>query len=439
MARRRFGDEGGIWAMAVFTTMPMVFGSGRIGMLDALLAVHVFAAVALDLGTPDRPGAQRGIAMGALAGLAFLAKGPVGPLTILVCVLAGRTAAGRDVWPHRRTAAFTVGAFVAVVLPWGLAFAQRIGAGGVAELLNHEVVQRSVEGTAHVAPPWYFGPVLLIGALPWAGALVSGLVRLVARRNDPEAQTALQAAGALFAGIVMFSLSRGKQPYYILPLFPLAALVATWEIGQELAYPRRRRWASSLVVVVMVALAVGLGGAAALKLERELRPAAEVGAVAFALASVAGLWGLLAARPRLVHASAALATAAFLVAVTLSAAGPLTERRSARALVAAVPEIVDPSRPLVVAGARAPSLTWYADRIPELIDTAERVGSRLGRGDAPVLVIAEADLGVVPAGDRARLRELGRVAKFRVFEEAPRPENPAKAPVESLDPPREGR
>jgi 4-amino-4-deoxy-L-arabinose transferase len=443
VARRRFGDEGGIWAMAVFATMPLVFGSGRIGMLDALLAVHVFAAVALDLGTPDHPGAQRGIAMGALAGLAFLAKGPVGPLTILVCVLAGRTAAGRDVWPHRRTAAFTVGAFVAVVLPWGLAFAQRIGVGGVAALLNHEVVERSVEGTAHVEPPWYFGPVLLLGALPWAGPLVTGLLRLIARRNDPEAQTALQAAGALFAGIVMFSLSRGKQPYYILPLFPLAALVATWEIGQELAYPRRRRWASSLVVIVMVSLAVGLGGAAALKLEQDLRPAAAIGAAAFGLASIAGLWGLLSARPRLVHGSAALAAAVFLVSAILGAGAPMSERRSARALVAAVPALQDPARPLVLAGARAPSLTWYADRIPELLESAELIGPRLGRGDAPVIVIAEADLAVVPAKERARLRELGRAAKFRVFEElAPPPrilESPAKAPLESLDRPGEGR
>jgi 4-amino-4-deoxy-L-arabinose transferase len=439
VARRRFGDEGGVWAMAVFATMPLVFGSGRIGMLDALLAVHVFAAVALDLGTPDRPGAQRGIAMGALAGLAFLAKGPVGPLTILVCILAGRTAAARDVWPHRRTAAFTLGAFVAVVLPWGLAFVQRIGVGGVTSLLNHEVVQRSVEGTAHVEPPWYFGPVLLLGALPWAGPLLSGLVRLVARRNDPEAQTALQSAGALFAGIVMFSLSRGKQPYYILPLFPLAALVATWEIGQELAYPRRRRWASSFVVVVMVSLAVGLGGAAALKLEQDLRPAATIGAAAFALASAAGLWGLLSARPRLVHASAALAMAVFLVTAILSAGQPLSERRSARALVASIPALVDVSRPVVLAGARAPSLTWYADRIPEHLESAEQLEGRLGRGDRALFVVAEADLPVVPQPVRGRLRELGRAAKFRVFEEAAGAENPTKAPVESLDRSGEGR
>ena len=416
-ARRRFGDEGGVWAMAVFATMPLVFGSGRIGMVDALLAVHVFAAIALDLGTADRPGAQRGLAMGGLAGLAFLVKGPVGPLTIVVAVLAGRTVSGRDVMPHRRTAAFAVGTFLAVVLPWGLALVQRIGWAGVTSLLNHEVVQRSVEGTAHVEPPWYYGPVLLAGVLPWSGALLSGMVRLLWRRNDPEAQTALYAAGALLGGLLMFSLSRGKQPYYILPLLPLAALVATWEIGQELAYPKRRRWASSFVVVVMVALAVGLGGAAALKLEPDLRPAAATGAAAFAAAALAGLWGLAAARPRLVHGSAAAATALFLVTAIVSAGGPLTERRSARALVAAVPALVDPARPLVLAGARAPSLTWYADRNPEHLDTVERLGERLGRGDRAVVVIAEPDLAILPEPDRARLRELGRAGKYRVFEE----------------------
>ena len=417
VARRRFGDEGGIWAMATFATMPLVFGSARVGMLDALLSVHVFAAVALDLGTPDRPGAQRGIAMGALAGLAFLVKGPVGPLTILLCVLAGRTAAGRDVWPRARTAAFALGTFLAVALPWGIAFVQRVGTEGAASLLEHEVVQRAVEGTSHPRAPWYFGPVLLAGALPWSGPLVVGLVRLVARRNDPEAQTALQAAGGLLAGLVMFSLSRGKQPYYILPLLPLAALIATWEIGQELAYPRRRRWASSLVVISMIAASVGLGGAAALRLEPDFRTAAAVGAAACALAAIAGLRGLATARPRLVHGSAALASAVFLAVAILSAGEALSERRSARTLVTTVPELVDPARPLVLAGARVPSLTWYADRNPERLETAERIGERLGRGDAAVFVLAAPDLDVVPAPDRARLREIGRFGKFRVFEE----------------------
>lgn len=417
VARRRFGDEGGVWAMTVFATMPLVFGSGRVGMVDALLAVHVFAAIALDLGTEDRPGAQRGLAMGGLAGLAFLVKGPVGPVTILVALLAGRTAAGREVVPHRRTAAFAVGAFLAVALPWGLALVQRIGPSAVTGLLEHEVVERSVQGTSHVKPPWYYLPVLLVGALPWSGALLSGLVRLLWRRNDPEARTALQAAGALLGGIVLFSLSRGKQPYYLLPLFPLAALIATWEIGQELAYPKRRRWASSFVVVVMVGLAVGLGGAAALRLERDFLPAAVIGAVAFGGAAIAGLAGLVGARPRLVHGSAALATAIFLSSAILSAGGPLSERRSARALVAAVPALVDPARPLVLAGARVPSLTWYVDRNPEDLDTAERLGERLGRGDAAIFVVAEDDLAVVPEADRARLREIGRHGKYRVLEE----------------------
>jgi hypothetical protein len=193
--------------------------------------------------------------------------------------------------------------------------------------------------------------------------------------------------------------------------------VATWEIGQELAYPKRRRWASSFVVVVMVALAVSLGGAAALRLEPDLRPAAAIGAAAFALAGLAGLWGLLSARPRLVHGSAAIASAVFLVTAIVAAGEPLSERRSARALVAAAPALVDPARPLVLAGARVPSLTWYADRNPEHLDTAERLGERLGRGDAAVVVIAEPDIAVVPPSDLERLREIGRSGKYRVFEE----------------------
>jgi 4-amino-4-deoxy-L-arabinose transferase len=423
VARTRFGAEGALWAVAVYATMPLVVALGRIGTLDALLGVHVFAVVALDVAAPRGRRRQRGVAMGALLGLAFLIKGPVGVGTALLAMLAGRTAAGRNVVPDLGPALAALGAWAVVVLPWGLAFVERIGAYGVARLLHDEVVDRAVTGTSHVHPPWFYAPVLAIAVLPWTGILLAGLVRALARRRDPEAQTGLYAAAALLAGLAMFTLAKGKNANYILPLMPIVALLVTWEIGQELSHPTRRRSGANLTVATCIALAIGLGGAAALKLEVAARGAAVAGAAAFAIAALVGFVGLLRARPRIVFGSAAAAGGVFMLAALVAVSPALSENRSARPLVETVLELSSP-RPIVLVGVRVPSLTWYLDRVPEKLASPGELGGRLGLGDGALYVIAEDDLDSIPSEARVRVREIGRAGKYRVFEERAEPGPP---------------
>lgn len=420
VARKRYGEEGAVWAVAVYATMPIVIALGRTGTLDALLAVHVFAVVALDIAAPSGRARQRGIAMGALLGLAFLVKGPVGVGTALLAMLAGRTAAGRNVVPPLAPALGALAAWLVVVLPWGLALIGRIGIAGVARLLNEEVVERAVEGTAHVQPPWFYAPVLAIAVLPWTGPLLVGLVRAIARRRDPESQTGLYAAAALMAGLAMFTLAKGKNANYLLPLMPIAALLVTWEIGQELSHPSKRRSGASLTVMTCVALAIGLGGAGVLKLEDAARGAAITGAAAFAVASAVGFVGLVRARPRLVFGAAAAAGGLFMLAATVGLSPVLSERRSAHALAEAVPALSS-DRPVVLVGLRVPSLTWYLDRVPEKLPSPADLAARLGRGDGALYVFDEDDLRAVPPQARARVREVGRAGKYRVFEDGPAP------------------
>lgn len=414
LARRRFGEEGRVWATAIFATMPLVLVVGRIGTLDALLAAHVVAAVALDMIAPDG-GAQRGAAIGALLGLAFLIKGPVGVATALVVMLAGRTASGRDVLPSIRTAVAGVTAWCVVVLPWGLAFLERIGASGVRSLLHDEVVRRAVEGTAHVEPPWYYAPVVAIGCLPWAGPLVVGLFRSLQSRREPGAQTALYSSGGFIAGLAMFSLFRGKLPNYILPLMPLAALVVTWELGQELGAPRRRRLGQSLLLATLVAMSVAFAGAAALRLEAEARGVAVAGAFFFAAAAATGIVAFVQGRPRLLYGAAAAATALFLFGVVLGVTDLLGERRSAATVVASVPALAEP-RPVVVVGRRLPSLTWYLDRVPEVLSSHEEIVERLAKADGALFVVQSEDLKLLPREALSALRTVGRGGDYVVLE-----------------------
>jgi 4-amino-4-deoxy-L-arabinose transferase-like glycosyltransferase len=411
---RRFGVEGSAWSAAVFLTFPIVVMVARIGTLDALLSVHIAALLALDMVQPEGTGLQRSAVIGGLLGLAFMIKGPVGVALPLVVMLAGRTATGRDVLPSLKTLVTALLAWCAVVLPWGLVFIQRVGGGAAAGTLKTEALERYFAGTAHVEPWWFYTKVAAVAFLPWAAPLAIGIVRALARWRDPDSPTGPYAASGLVAGLVFFSLGKGKLANYILPLAPLAALVVTFELGQELVHPKRRRAGPSLVATTLVAVAIALGVAAVLRLENRMQGVAYIGAATFGLAAIVSLYGMLKSSPRLVYGAAAAGSIVFLVAVVAGIPPVLATTRSAAQLVAAVPALAS-SRPVVVVDVSLPSLTYYADRVPER-STGAKLAERLGRGDDPLIVLEEVDWPALPKETRARLREIGRSGTLRVLE-----------------------
>ena len=411
---RRFGVEGSAWSAAFFLTFPLVVLIARIGSLDALLSVHILAVLALDLVQPEGSGLQRSAVIGGLLGLAFMVKGPVGILLPLVMMLAGRTATGRDVLPTVKTAVTAALAASAVVLPWGLVFIQRVGASQASGTLEAEAFERYFAGTAHVEPWWFYSKIVGVAFLPWAAPLVIGTLRGLARWRDKDSPTGPYAAAGFLAGLIFFSLGKGKLPNYILPLAPFAALVLTFELGQELVHPKRRRLGPSLVATTLVALAVGLGAAAVLRLEDRARWVAVVGAVAFGLAAITSLVGMLKSAPRIVYAAAACGSLAFMIAVVAGLPPLVAEARSSKPLVDAVPELQS-ARPLVLLDMNLPSLTYYLDRVPEKL-TAGRLADRIAGGDRPLIVADEADLVRLSPEVRGALEEIGRAGKLRVLQ-----------------------
>jgi len=416
---RRFGVEGSAWSAAFFLTFPIVVMVGRIGTLDALLSVHVLAIVALDMVQPDGGGLQRSAVIGGLLGLAFLVKGPVGVALPILVMLAGRTATGRDLVPSVRSWVTALLAWAAVTLPWGLVFVQRIGVVTATGTVETEVFARYFEGTSHVQPWWFFGGVAGLAFLPWTAPLAIGTVRALARWRDPDSPSGPYAAAGLVAGLVFFSLGKGKLASYVLPLAPLAALVVTFELGQELVHPRRRRTGPNLLAATLIALSIVLGAAGGMRLEGRAQVLAMIGALVFGLTSIVALFGTLKSEPRIVYGAAAAGTVVFLVAVVAGIPPVLAETRSTEPLVTRVPALQS-ARPIVVVDINLPSLTYYADRIPERVSGLQ-LPARLARGDAPLVVIDDSDLQALPPEIRAELREIAHAGRLRVLEPLPSP------------------
>lgn len=415
VTRRRFGEEGAFWAALVMATTPLVVVLGRVGNLDALLSVHILAVIALDIRGANEPVRGRGWILGGLLGLAFLAKGPVGVVVPLIVMLAGRTATGRDLLPSRRTLLSAVGGWSLVALPWTLAFLHRVGSDEVVRLLREELLDRSLVGTSHVQPPWFYVAVLCGGFFPWQAPLFVGLVRLVRSGRRPEASTALYAATGLGAGLVFLSLSAGKLPSYILPLAPLVAVIVAWELGRELRDPGGEVAGPLALTLSLGVTAVGLGIAGWRVLEGEPRRAALIGAAIYGLGMLVSLSGVAARRPRRVWCAAALAAALFLFAGLWILTPELLQRRSAAPLVDGVPELRS-SRPVVVVAIRLASLTLYLDRVPERILPGE-LERRIDQDDQPVFVLARSDLPAISPAVLDRLREIGGHGKLVAMEE----------------------
>jgi len=196
IAGRRFGPEGALWAGAMVATMPLVIGIGKIGTIDALLAVHVLAVIALDIAEPDEVGSSKVLAMGALLGMAFLAKGPVGIVLPAVVVLAGRLASGRGLGISVHAGLLALAGVLAIVMPWGLAFVRRVGFEATREVLDREVVHRVADGTSHGRPAWFYLGVLFVAACRGSSRRCGGRAHDHPTLGSRDAHRAVRSGGA---------------------------------------------------------------------------------------------------------------------------------------------------------------------------------------------------------------------------------------------------
>lgn len=318
---------------------PLVLASSALAFaLSRLLATDIFLAAAtagfyvcwLAPGVRDSTGVAppgtRGwgaqIGMFVALGLGFLTKGPVVFVHTLLPVFVVA------LWQRDRSVLAGLGSrlgwvvFALVAIPWYVIVAERTP--GLLTWLLHKEIWLRYTSTVHhrPGPPWYFGAILIAGALPWTAAGVVGIVRAgrdawsAARRTSTRnggavvhARTAKDAEAVLVAWavvpVVFFSASGSKLPAYVLPELTAVAALAACALARGGA---ATRWTTAFLFVTLAVLIETVG------------PRALAGLVG---ATHAGALPL----PRLAH----FAVAAFLVGAVAVAA-----RMPAAAAVAAL-------------------------------------------------------------------------------------------------------
>ena len=370
---RLYGLPAGLASLTALAVSPYFGIVGHLNLLDAgftfWLSGAVFAFTLAQASAVQSASERRWmlLAWGAAA-LAVLSKG------IVVGVLAGTglvvyTLIERDTLTWRRLHPLPgLALFLLLAAPWFIVVSLR-NPSFPGFFFVHEHFTRFLT-TVHqrVEPWWYFLPLLLLGALPWALPLVRAC--RAAWSADPPGTTAgfkpLKFL-AVYAAVtlVFFSASGSKLAPYILPMFPVLAAITAAFVADHLRFTRR---AARMVGALVVFLAVGLLIYSAQRNSFVPHQAMAWAAVAV-IASCFGVAVTFSAPPLTLSSRVLVSAAGAILAwqSLLSEFTAIPPARSARDLVAAVRPAISPGTPLYSVGQYRETISPYLGRTLQLV------------------------------------------------------------------------
>jgi len=403
-AGARIADGTTGWRVAaVLASMVWPIGLGHFVSLDAVLTGCLALALAAFLvaqasATPHWRAWM--IVAWAATAAAVMTKGLVG-LAIPGGALVLYTLATRDLAVWRRLALLPgLAVLVALCAPWFVLVAQRNPEFGHFFFV-HEHVERFLT-TEHQREGawWYFVPLLVLGLLPWTGALAG--VAPASWRDAPRTPAGFAWPRFAWAWIVFvfvfFSASGSKLPSYILPLFPAAALLVGWQVERMSG----RLWAGLLgafglgAAALTVALWAGYGTLAQHiatdrtpdEVWRRFGPWLIAGMAAVAITGV-GAWRLARRADRTLPVMVVALGMNAGLALALWANPGLDEARSTAALAARVTSSsYDAGAPFYQVRMYDQTLPWYLRRTTTVVDYRDELA--LGEDAEPGLWIPDA-------------------------------------------------
>lgn len=280
-------------------------------MFDHLVSVFVLLAWLGVLRLRRR--CRSGLILTMLAiGGGILAKGPVVLISCAPAMLLCAPWRDNDAmlrWLATCAAAGLGG--TALSLLWLIPALQQGGADYAQALLWAQGGGRLVDSFAHARPWWWYLPLLPLLWLPWS--LTPSFWRgLVQSLRDVRTESGLRfCVGVSLASLLVLSSVSGKQPHYLLPLFPLWALLLAYGISLQTA-PTRLWMALPAGLIGLAAALLPLGRVSSLSLPWAATVSPLWGATLCALALLAQLGGR-RTEPTATILAAALAAACTLV------------------------------------------------------------------------------------------------------------------------------
>ncbi|MDE2120073.1 MAG: glycosyltransferase family 39 protein [Betaproteobacteria bacterium] len=261
-----WGRRVGLYAGAVLASCVYWLAMGHINTLDMGVSACLGGSL-LSFLLAQRDGVSRGgqrawmLACWGFMGLSLLSKGLIG-LAFPGMTLVLYTLWSRDWGLWRRLHILPgLAVLLAVALPWHVLVQQRNPEFFGFYFIYQQFDRFATPDLSRPGPWYYFIPIVLLGIMPWLGALFPALARSARRAVAPpadEASGSLRTRRVLLVWAVFifgfFSASHSKLPSYVLPMFPALALL----LGEYLAHARQRAlgWQFGLWAAVSAAAAI---------------------------------------------------------------------------------------------------------------------------------------------------------------------------------------
>jgi 4-amino-4-deoxy-L-arabinose transferase-like glycosyltransferase len=257
IARRLWPERPGMARLAPLIVISSMLWTVFVtaAMFDMLVACFTLLGILGIVRSWQDAGRRGWVVLGGAIGLGILAKGPVILLhTLPPALLAPWWAMDRR--PARWASWYAgVGMSVAlgalIALAWAIPAAIAGGEQYARMIFWGQSAGRMVKSFAHQRPLWWYLPLLPLILFPWA--LWPPLWRSVRSSAGRPASSAVRLCLAWIVPVfVIFSLISGKQPHYLLPLFPAFALLAALALDSG---TESRAW--DAIVPALLLLAVG--------------------------------------------------------------------------------------------------------------------------------------------------------------------------------------
>ena len=306
MARRFLTAEGALLASVAVAASVMLGIEAHLAKTDATLLATVAVAMAVVArAMQEDPGRARWGFWAAL-GLSLLVKGPLGPMVVLLALLALCLARRETLTARRLWSPWGFGLMLLIAVPWYLAISWVSGGAFWSASLGKDMLGKvAMAQENHGAPPGSYLATLWLTFWPGSMVLAASLPALWRARRLPVVVFALAWAVPTF---LVFELTPTKLIHYTLPTWPALALL----LG-AVAEAAKPRWPALLPaflpLVLLAALEITLRG-----FGQSLSPLALPGALAIALAALLTVTAL---RHGPLALAAALALAGFTFNATL--------------------------------------------------------------------------------------------------------------------------
>ena len=256
----RFFSRRAAWiAAAAFATCFKVLWQGRFGQIDMMLTALVALGVWFWVRgyTEDRPRLYPLFFVA--AGLATLAKGPVGLLPPLLSILAFLAITRNRGELRRLRAGLGLLIWAAVVLAWLVPAGISGGREYLEQIVFRQNVTRYVDPWHHFRNWYYYLTIIPAEFFPWSLLLPTAIVAGWKRLQEPQRRGLLFCLCWMAMTVLFFSVSPAKRSVYILTMYPAMALLVGAGLDRLAAeWPSwRRGWlAVPFGLVTMVALSI---------------------------------------------------------------------------------------------------------------------------------------------------------------------------------------